>query len=866
MSLSHLRVTVVVAAVVAASGTVTPTRADKIHTGTRPPNRPADLQTLAPNRSLARTAVEYGKISLSIDGQGTTASWGSIDVQKPVSATVRRAYLMAATTGFTFHTLDTGDVSLLGSPVVWGEGVLNSIYSYNYWTDVTAIVKGHIDAAPAGIVPISVAEANSSLIDGEVLAVVFDDPNQTTESTVFLYFGAQNVDGDRFVIDLGQPISKSLPGLAIHYNLGVSFGFIDPDTFPIQYSQVDVNGRRLTTAAGGQDDGSDANGSLITVGGIGDSTDNPPNPYDSPADDPRSDDERYDLLPFVKDGDTSIVIDTYNPSDDDNIFFAALEVTGRSVIGVDVDISLHNNPTTPAARAPYESIIGNFADALYESSNGARKLGKVTFHTLGAYADRAHIVWVDRCHPNAFVSGYGTPGLHINMCDVFRDGAGPGADYDFLASAQNQKSAGYTLAHEWGHYYFSLYDEYVGSASYDSIVQWPHSTDLAVPQSIMNNQWSALAGKYEWLNFSVPKNDTQQTAQFRVYGAPGWPTLTRPLSEDPRTGDLSAIPMRIVHPDLAAVAPISGADAALDLPGDSRSVLSIDWQSSISDALARPATTPYTVQLSSKFGLNISSPQPLVLLAFVHSDVLLKDLGVTATLTNPNSAPIGLAFRDDGVAPDDYAGDGLYAAIVPYFENGIHNVKVTFDNDSGKAHTVATAFQPSTDVNGDPVAIDASAPMTLPLRQSKSIDVVVSNMQMDDHGDTPGTATFVSSDNTPIAGRIDFARDTDVFGFAVPLTGTTFVRITTTALRLNPRIRVFAANGTTVRFQTTRTGIYAAVRLDGVAPGTQLFAEISDVSNSAYGGIYEFSAGPQVASDLTAIAFDTIVLVPLIWQ
>jgi hypothetical protein len=272
------------------------------------------------------------------------------------------------------------------------------------------------------------------------------------------------------------------------------------------------------------------------------------------------------------------------------------------------------------------------------------------------------------------------------------------------------------------------------------------------------------------------------------------------------------------------------------------------------------------VQLSSKFGLNISSPQPLVLLAFVHSDVLLKDLGVTATLTNPNSAPIGLAFRDDGVAPDDYAGDGLYAAIVPYFENGIHNVKVTFDNDSGKAHTVATAFQPSTDVNGDPVAIDASAPMTLPLRQSKSIDVVVSNMQMDDHGDTPGTATFVSSDNTPIAGRIDFARDTDVFGFAVPLTGTTFVRITTTALRLNPRIRVFAANGTTVRFQTTRTGIYAAVRLDGVAPGTQLFAEISDVSNSAYGGIYEFSAGPQVASDLTAIAFDTIVLVPLIWQ
>ena len=63
---------------------------------------------------------------------------------------------------------------------------------------------------------------------------------------------------------------------------------------------VQVNGRRLTTSAGGQDDGASANGALITVGGIGDSTANPSDPDALPTS-ARDDDERYDLLPFLQD-------------------------------------------------------------------------------------------------------------------------------------------------------------------------------------------------------------------------------------------------------------------------------------------------------------------------------------------------------------------------------------------------------------------------------------------------------------------------------------------------------------------------------------------------------------------------------------
>lgn len=57
-------------------------------------------------------------------------------------------------------------------------------------------------------------------------------------------------------------------------SLGISYGFQGS----FQYSTVTVNDRPMTTSAGGQDDGEEANGALITVGGVGDSPDNPPDP------------------------------------------------------------------------------------------------------------------------------------------------------------------------------------------------------------------------------------------------------------------------------------------------------------------------------------------------------------------------------------------------------------------------------------------------------------------------------------------------------------------------------------------------------------------------------------------------------------
>jgi hypothetical protein len=259
-------------------------------------------------------------------------------VQKNAGATVRKAFLFAASTGGTGYEPVDGDVTLDGSPVAWNpaDTMSNSIGSVNVAADVTALVKAKVDAALAGPVDFIVAEPfDTYLIDGEILAVILDDPTVRRSSGVTLLYGAQSTGGDTFRAALAQPVNKADPSFALDLSLGISYGYQPAG----QYTTIDVNGSRLTSSAGGQDDGEGANGALITVGGIGDLTDNPPDPYATDftcsglfGGAPRCDDELYSLLPFVANGDTSLSFATANPSNDDNIFFAALNARSSAAV------------------------------------------------------------------------------------------------------------------------------------------------------------------------------------------------------------------------------------------------------------------------------------------------------------------------------------------------------------------------------------------------------------------------------------------------------------------------------------------------------------------------------------------------------
>jgi hypothetical protein len=230
----------------------------------------------------------------------------------------------------------------------------------------------------------------------------------------------------------------------------------------------------------------------------------------------------------------------------------------------------------------------------------------------------------------------------------------------------------------------------------------------------------------------------------------------------------------------------------------------------------------------------------------------VTNVAVTANVFTPDQQTLPVTFTDDGVSPDALAGDGLYSALLGYTQSGIYEVSVQFDNSAGEGQFVATAFQPSTDANGDavPLAPPVPAPAFL---LTKSLQIAVGNVAADDHGDTPAAATPVVADNTPAAGKIDHAGDVDVFALTTLGGGEqTYVRVTDLALGMHPRLRVFAADGTTVLFDATfapALNAYLFIHLSGAPAGTTVYAEVSDAQGTV-GGLYNFSAGARLASDV----------------
>lgn len=290
-------------------------------------------------QALTPYASHTGNIFVSVDGVGTNNSAGAdIQVQKPSNAaTVRAAYLMAATTSgarpMINVTISRGASSLLVTPADYDLVVTSALGGLSGIKDITSFIKPNLDPEPAGTYDYHIVEASPPTHDGEVLVVIFDEPSAPS-STYVLTFGAQTTTGDNFNVTLGSPFNDT--DVDIQMSLGISFGFQGGG----QFSTVDVNGQRLTSSAGGQDDCDvfslptnicAQNGALLTVGGLGDDPANPVDP-NAPPTNARTDDELYTIDPFLNDGDTQINIVTRNPSNDDNMFFAGFLIRGTAAV------------------------------------------------------------------------------------------------------------------------------------------------------------------------------------------------------------------------------------------------------------------------------------------------------------------------------------------------------------------------------------------------------------------------------------------------------------------------------------------------------------------------------------------------------
>jgi hypothetical protein len=331
-----------------------------------------------PNASAALlTSYQFnGNGNWSLDAVGSdNTPVGNIDAFVPLGSKIEKAFL------YSTNKAGNSDVPAVNfdgttySGVSWTNLGTNPAASLTaFRTDVTTQVATKIGGGSASNFIFSILSENPNIsIDGEALAIVYSNPNEMERTIAFLD-GFSNSRGDTTSVNLAAPLTSAKiadPNFEALLSLGI--GFSSQLNVIQQFSIVDVNGSRLTSAAGGQDDGIPSSFSnLITLGGIGDSIDNPANPLAIPTN-PRSDDELYSLKPFLAAGNTQIKIDTINPSNDDNIFFAGVNIT--AVAGVNAP-----PPPSPTTQVPEPfTIVGTLigATAAYRTRQRLKATNKL---------------------------------------------------------------------------------------------------------------------------------------------------------------------------------------------------------------------------------------------------------------------------------------------------------------------------------------------------------------------------------------------------------------------------------------------------------------------------------------------------------
>jgi VCBS repeat-containing protein len=280
----------------------------------------ASLTLLRPDPLVSGTF--YGHGGLSTDGWAGSGT-GSLQAEIPSGSSIYRAWLYAA--GTPTNSLPT-TVSFGGQSVSMVT-INNDGGGRVTRGEVTSIVAAAL-ATPS--TPYAFAVTQPSGTQGVALAVIYTNPAEPNRTIALLDGGAQPT-GDSATFSFASAIDPTTAGFEATLALGITFSYQGSvgthGCGSGQVSNVDINGTRLSSCAGSADD-STTTGGLITVGGVGDSTDNPPSPTAAGG----NDDELYNLVPLLHVGDTSLTVSTINPSHDDYIFLAAITITARASV------------------------------------------------------------------------------------------------------------------------------------------------------------------------------------------------------------------------------------------------------------------------------------------------------------------------------------------------------------------------------------------------------------------------------------------------------------------------------------------------------------------------------------------------------
>jgi hypothetical protein len=297
----------------------------------------------AANASLTINYVFNGHGGFSSDGLGQNGTGGTVEADVPAGSTVQKAFLYGTYYFNSAPSVADRTIDFDGTMVetVQISGPVSGCCELSTTrADVTAQVAAKVGGG-GGITSFAV-NTDPDLLDGVALVVVYSNAAQP-ENTIAILDGSASTTGDTATFVLASPLDKTVPGFQATMALGSGFSYQGIDGHVCgggQFSLVDVNSQRLTSCAGNYDDGVGNNGGLITVGGVGDSIDNPADPNTQTG----ADDELYNLDPFLAQGATSIEIKSSNPSDNDNLFLSVISISARATVtNEDCDDGMDND-------------------------------------------------------------------------------------------------------------------------------------------------------------------------------------------------------------------------------------------------------------------------------------------------------------------------------------------------------------------------------------------------------------------------------------------------------------------------------------------------------------------------------------------
>jgi hypothetical protein len=349
----------------------------------------------------------------------------------------------------------------------------------------------------------------------------------------------------------------------------------------------------------------------------------------------------------------------------------------------DLVVSLNWQPDQADRDGRLKNSFQQFAKDVFMMSEGKQKLRKLYVFTDSDQMNTADIRFLNvGGRSNANSGGILHSGARILTYTGFSSG-----------SARTDAYIGHTMAHEFGHYAYTLYDEYRGSASSSTWPGKPLSGDNPRP-TIMNQQ-----GTYQWFSVDTDYDTAAEkvTAQWRVYQASAWETLVKSPTSDKTPNDFIPTYPRVRYSEFDGFAlptvltkPSTGWDSDFEIiyVNGSVAVLVIDDSGSMGFA---PPAMPIAISAAKQYVDLMEFGEKVAVVGF--DDTARIEIGVTELKVQADKDAVKAAI--DGLIAD---GGTSFSAALSVAQSILTSASSASENryvvmmSDGLASTPSTTF------------------------------------------------------------------------------------------------------------------------------------------------------------------------------